>query len=276
MNSIQSMARADFYNDVTRSGRFYFSDYNKAFNDAISLFIDGKLGDEQQRDPENFQWIQGIRDDLYNLITVASPTVTVGTPITNKYYTTTVNHIVFPTDYYDFVTLNCLIGGFTNYSRPTDYNQRGPLLQDSFRHPVNDKTYFLEDSTGLTVLAGPSGTFTSMSLTYIKTPATFSVGAETQLIGPGVTLTNAVSYIAVEISVQNSITYQIGDQFTAVGTTLTSGLVIAAANTVSINLPDKVHDDICKAASRIMLKVTSNYQAAEAVESEAQKGLINK
>jgi len=266
------MNRIDFYLDITRNARFYFADYDKSVNDAIENYIDEQLGDEKQRQPENFQWIQQIRDNLYTLIKTVSPSVTNGTVITNRYYSSTPSHLNYPTDYRSFVSLNVLIDAYTDYSRPITYNEIGPLLKDSFKHPTNQKTYYNEDATGHVVWRGIGGTFTSASLTYIKEPVLFTVGSETQLIAPGaVVLTNAASYIAVEVSVQNGVTYQIGTQFTAVGTALTSGLVILASNTTQIELPEKVHDEICKAAARIMLLVTSNYNAAQAVQTEVEK-----
>jgi hypothetical protein len=267
-----SMTRADFYLDTTRNGRFFFSDYNKAFRDAIQVFIDKMLGDKENRDPENFQWNQQIRDSLYNLITVSTPTITNGAVINNKYYSVTPSTFPLPADYHNFISLNVLIDSFTNYSRPTNFNELGPLLRDSFRHPTNQKTYYNETSTGFTVWRGVGGTFSTATLTYLRAPADFSVGAESQLIVPGgAVLTNGLSYIAVEISVQNSVTYQIGDQFTAVGTALTSGLVILASNTVPIDLPPSTHEEIAKMAAQIMLLTTSNYTASQAVESEVAK-----
>lgn len=272
MNAIQGMTRADFYLDVTRSARYFFSDYNKAFRDAIRNYIDENVGDENQRMPDNFQWIQQIRDNLYNLIKLATLTPTNGTVIKNRYYSFTPSHVNFPTDYYDFISLNVLIDTYTDYSRPTNYNKIGPLLMDSFRHPTNQKTYYNEDATGLVIWRGIGGTFTSAALEYLKAPLDFSIGAENQVILPGaVVLTNAVSYIAMEVSVQNAVTYQIGDQFNAVGTSLTNGSVILTANTVPIDLPLSVHEEICKRAASIMLLATSNYPASQAVSSEVAK-----
>jgi hypothetical protein len=272
MNSIQAMTRADFYMDNTRGARYFFADYDKAFNDAIENYIVKTLGTEKQRDPENFQWNQAIRDSLYTLLKNASPSITNGTVITNRYYSATPSHINYPTDYRSFVSLNVLIDSYTDYSRPTTYNEIGPLLKDSFRHPTNKKTYYNEDATGHTIWRGVGGTFTSATLEYIKIPNTFTVGNESQLISPGgAVLVNGLSYIALEISVQNASTYQIGDQFTAIGTALTSGIVILASNTVAIDLPSPVHEEICKMAAEIMLLATANYQASQAVESQVSK-----
>jgi len=272
MNALQTLARIDFYLDVSRNARFFFSDYNKAVNDAIHNYIDEKVGDEKQRNPENFQWIQQIRDDLFTLIAVATPSITNGTVRANRYYSSTPSHINFPPDYYAFVQLDTLIDAFWDYSRPITFNELGPLLKDSFKHPTNLKTYYNEDATGLTIHRGVGGTFTTAKLTYLRTPVDFSVGSEDQLIDEGTgVLTPGDDYIAVEVSVENTNTYQIGDQFTAGTADLTSGQVILASNTSPVDLPEKVHDEICKAASRIMLLVTSNYPAAQAVDSEVER-----
>lgn len=268
MNAIQCMALCDLYMDVSRNARFYYADYNNAFGNALQNYMDRRIGDETERDPMNFQWNQQIRDDLYTLIANASLSVTNGTVINNKYYSATPSHIIFPTDYYDFISLNVLIDGFTDYSKPITYNQLGPLLKDSFRHPTNIKTYFNEDSTGLTVWRGVGGVFTSAALEYIRQPAPFSVGNESLLINAGTAIVNGSIYIATEISVQNGVTYQIGDQFTTSGTTLTSGQIILASNTQTVDLPLKAHSDVCKIAAEILLGVTSNYQAAQSAKSE--------
>lgn len=273
MNAIETLNKVFFYVDITRSARFSYLEVNMAVNDVIEDFVSQKLGDEQHRNPENFQWIQQIRDELYTLLTVATITPTNGTAITNRYYTTMPSHINFPTDYYDFVSLMVLIDGYTDYSRPTSYNDLGPLLKDSFKHPTNEKTYYNEDSTGLTIYRSNSGTFTSATLEYIKIPTEFTLSTESNLINPGAgVLTNGASYIAVETSVQNAVTYPIGTQFTAVGTALTSGQVILASLTSPIPLPEKAQEEICKRAAEVLLGVTSNIQQSQVAEKFAKQG----
>ena len=272
MNSIQVRSRIDFYLDVSRNARFGQQDYNKAVNDAIQVFMNQRIGDENQRAPENFQWIQQIRDEMYTLLKEATSTPSNGTVVTNRYYSSIPSAITFPTDYYNFVSLRVVIDGYSDYARPTTYNEIGPLLKDSFKHPTNQKVYYNENTTGLTIWRGSSGTFSSAILEYIKTPLDFNVGADTDLINAGAgVLTNGSVYIATEVSVQNSVTYQIGDAFTASGTTLTSGQVILASKTQTIELPEKTHSDIAKMAAAIMLKVTANYPAAQAVGDESNR-----
>jgi hypothetical protein len=273
MNSIEAMLRAEFYCDVTRNARFFYSDFNKAFNDAIQIFINDRFGDEDGRKPYSFQSMEQIRSDLFTLIKNSNPTITTTGTTTTRYGSYTENHFVYPTDYQEMIAIWPTIDGYTDYSRPTTYNEIGPLLNNSFRKPTNKKTYFNEDATGFTVWRGTGGTFSSLKFEYLKAPATFSVGNESNIINAGPNLTIGLSYIAIDDSVQNGVTYTGGTQFTAAATTtLTSGTVILASLTTPIELPVKVHDTICKMVSEILLKVTGDLSKAQAVQSETDKG----
>ena len=271
MNSIATLNKINFYGDVTRNGRFTFAEINQAVNDATMAFIDEILGDPEQRTPNNFQLTQSIRTNLENLIKTATITPTNGTVIVNKYYSVTPSHINTPADYYDFIALNNLIDGFTDYSRPTNYSMKGPLFKDSFKHPTNAKTYFNEDATGLQIYRGVGGTYTSATLEYIRNTVDFTIGTEANLIGAGGALVNGLTYIATEISVQNAVTYAVGTSFVALGVLLTSGQVILSTNTSPIDLPAKIHSDICKRAATILLKVSGNIPQSQAVEAEVDK-----
>jgi hypothetical protein len=272
MNAIQTMLRVEFYNDTTRSARFFYSDINKAVNDAIELFTTKTLGIDADGNPQTFQLTQGIRDELYTLIKTATPAITAGTAITTRVGAYTPNHVNYPTDYRNLVELAVLIDGYSSYSRPTNYNEIGPMLENVFLKPSNQKTYYNEDSTGFTIWRGTGGTFSSATLTYIKTPNTFSCGNESLLINAGTSISNGAVYIAVNDSVHAGVTYIAGTQFTSSSTVLTSGTVILASNTTPIELPEKTHDEIAKIASGILLGITSDYPKSQFVERESQKG----
>ena len=273
MNAIQISNRIDYYNDLTRNARFFFVDKANAVNSVIATFIDQQLGFGQGQQKNAFQFVQKNRDKLYTLIKTATPSITNGTVVVGRYGSATPSHIVYPTDYRDFIELAVLIDGYTDYSRPTDYGKVGPLRDNSFMKPSNKKTYYNEDSTGITIWRGVGGTFTTATLTYLKTPATFSMGTETNLIAAGAgVLTIGLSYIAYEDSIQNGTTYLSGTQFTAAVTTnLISGSVILASLTTTCDLPEQTHDTIARLASDLMLGVTSNYNAAAFVEKEVNK-----
>lgn len=272
MNAAQTLNRINFYNDVTRNGRFTFAEITMAVNDAIYYFIDEMVGDPEHRDPRNLQFTQLIRENLQTLITTATPSITTGTVITNRYYSTTPCTIAQPATYYTFLTLNCLIDGYTEYARPTNFNERGPLLSDSFKHPTNKKPYFNENATGLTIYRGVGGTFTSCTLEFIRQVVDFSIGTESNLISAGGTLITGSTYLATEICVQNGTTYVVGTSFVAAGinitTSLTSGQCILASLTTPIDLPTKTHEEICNRAAAILLKNIANVAQSQAIESE--------
>jgi len=268
MNSVQTLNQINFYNDVTRNARFSFAEITMAVNDAIYYFIDEQVGDPLHRDPQNLQFTQLIRENLQTLISTSTITPTNGTVITNRYYSTTPSSIAQPATYYTFLSLNCLIDGFTEYARPTNFNELGPLLSDSFKHPTNEKPYFNESTSSLTIYRGVGGTFTSATLDFIRLATAFSIGTEANLIAAAGTLTNTLAYLATEISVYNAVTYAIGATITGTGATLTSGQVILQSLTNPIDLPAKTHEEICLRASKILLTNSGNIPQAQAVGAE--------
>ncbi|MFA7287649.1 MAG: hypothetical protein WC055_02100 [Melioribacteraceae bacterium] len=242
-----------------------------AVNDSMFEFISQEMGYEDQRNPENFQWVQRIRDNLYPLIKTSNPTISNGTAVTSPYYTSIPTSLTLPSDYDTFISLQYTISSITYYARPTSFNEIGPLLEDSFKHPANDLGYFNESTSSITLWRGSTGTVSSALLTYLKIPNTFSIGQDNQAINTGGTLTNAITYYALETSVYAGVTYYMGAVITGTGAALTSGSVIAVSNTVALELPAKVHERICKMASEKLLKVIGMFDASAAIESEAQK-----
>ena len=127
----------------------------------------------------------------------------------------------------------------------------------------------MEDATGYKFYKGTTGTLT-VSLEYLKTPATYSCGTDAQLIGAGNNLTLNLDYIATEISVNNLVTYQPGQLFTAGATNLVSGQVILASNTTTCDLPTKTHETIAKMAAEILSGSVSDYNKSQFAEKEAK------
>ena len=273
MNAIQILERVYLYMDTTRNARFQFIDYNKAVNDAIEKFIIDQFGDEAGKNTYSFQGNQQVRDNLYTLIKSTAPTVTTGATITTNYGAYTPNHIANPSDYFYFISLQTLIGGITGYARPTTYNELLPLLEDSFKQPTNNQPYYLEDATGYTIYRGTTGTLTTATLTYVKTPATYSCGTNEQLIDAGVgVLSLGDTYTCTEVSFYNLVTYQPGDTFTVISqTTLTSGQVILSSNTTTCDLPEKVHNDIAKLAAAILSGTVADYNRSAFADKEAKE-----
>ena len=194
MNAIQMFYAVTFYTNRTYSERYFNIEINKAVNDAIMKKIDSITDTAKQNELNGIDRIQKFRDELYTLLKKSATGVTAVGTIND---TVTEEHILFPTDYQTFAALTLTIDGYTKGSRPTTYGERNDMIDCSFRRPNNKKTYYLEDATGLLVYRGIGGAVTTVKLDYIKQPAEFNMGLDSQLIDAGAgVLTNATSYIA--------------------------------------------------------------------------------
>lgn len=269
MNAIQIGYAIDFYTNLTSTSRFYNIEKNKAVNDAIMKKIDSITDTINSNQLTGIDRIQKYRDELYTLLKTSTTAATNVGAYSDDVY---INHILYPADYQTFAALTLTIGTKTTYGRETTYNKRGPLLECSFRKPSDVKPYFLEDATGILIYKGSSAAISSPKFDYIKQPLDFTLGIENQYIDAGAgVLTIGLSYIALEVSVQNGVTYQPGIQFTAaVSTTLTSGQVVLASNTVTVELPEKCHDQIAKMAAQILLGTIGSFENSAFTEKEAQ------
>lgn len=270
MNAIQIGYAIDFYTNLTHTSRFYNIEKNKAMNDAIMKKIDSITDTAKQNQLSGIDRIQKFRDELYTLLKTST---TAATNIGLYNDDVTIDHINYPADYQTFAALTVTIDNKTTYVRDNmTYNTRGPQLDCSFRKPNNKKPFFLEDATGVLIYRGIGSAITSPKLDYIKQPAVFNMGAENQYIDAGAgVLTIGLSYIAIELSVQNSVTYQPGTQFTAaVTTTLASGQVILASNTTTTDMPEKCQDELAKMAAEILLGVVGSFENSAFVEKETK------
>lgn len=268
MNAIQFYYAICVYANVTQRSRFYFQEVNKAVNDAVMNKLDSIIDTDKNRGVIGLDRIQKFRDELYTLIKPSTLTVT-NVGAYNDYVN--VKHADYPVDYQTYVAMTMTIDGSTTYARnDMTYNTRGPQLECSFRRPNNKKPFFLEDATGIKIYLG-DGAVSSAILEYIKIPATFYMGNESDLIDAGAgVLTPVTNYIAVEESIYNGITYVPGQPFTTgASTALTSGQVILASITTTCDLPQKAHDEIAKQAAVILLGIISAFENSAFTEKEA-------
>lgn len=270
MNAIQVYNSVQLYIDRSKGARYYFQEINKAVNDAMKMHIDDITDTANPNKISGLERLQVFRDELYTLMktNTSVPTV-VGLYNTDVL----INHVNYPTDYRTFGALSITIDGITTYGRQTNLNERGPLLECSFRKPTNSKIYFLEDSTGLKLYRGVTGTASSVSLDYVKQPTEFNMGNELNLIDAGVgVLTISTSYTAFEDSEYNGVIYPSGTVFSTngVNTDLTSGQVILTSLLTTIELPEKTHTDIAKRAAAILAGVVEDFQSSAFAEKESK------
>ncbi|MFY8248213.1 MAG: hypothetical protein ACOVJ5_00750 [Gloeomargaritales cyanobacterium] len=270
MNAIEVYNSVQLYIDRSKGARYYFQEINKAVNDAIKMHIDDITDTANQNKLSGLDRFQVFRDELYTLMKANSSVPTLIGPYNSDVL---VNHIDFPADYRAFAALSVTIDGNTTYGRETTYNERGPMLECSFRKPTNNKVYFLEDSTGLKIYRGVTGTASSSSLDYVKQPVEFNMGNELNLIDAGVgVLSLSTSYTAFEDSEYNGIIYPSGTVFSTNGVLadLTSGQVILTSLLVTIELPAKTHPDIAKRAAAILAGVVEDFQSSAFAEKESK------
>jgi len=81
-------------------------------------------------------------------------------------------------------------------------------------------------------------------------------------------LQNGVVYIAYEDSVHNGVTYVSGTIFSAMSTTLTSGMVIPNSVIVNCNLPEKIHQEVMRTASQIMNGSIEDYSKKQDLKTD--------
>jgi hypothetical protein len=241
MNAIQQLTAISILNDREGSARFLDEQYMYAINAAIGMIIDDRTDNIKKPKRYSFESVQRVRDELYTLV---PPTVSIA-PVGNI--------LAYPADYNHFLKLQCTIDGVTKYSRPTNYNESGPLLENPWKKPSNTKTYFEQNVSGFNILRGATGTFTAGLLDYIKIPDTVSIGNDSNKINPGASvLVPGQVYVAYEDAVHAGATYVVGTVFTASVVSLTSGIVILNSVVVNCNLPVKLHEEVNRLASAIM------------------------
>lgn len=259
MNAIEMMERIDFYNDRYKSARFADSNYMDAINASINSLFKDKTDNKKIFRRYSFQSNEQVRRELYTLIKTATIVPTGNTNVT------------YPVDFYYFGNMYTTVSGNTVFSKPTNLNEIGPLQVDPFRKPTPKKTYYIENKVGLDVYFG-DGTFTSATMTYLKVPDTVSIGTESDKIYPGdPVLTVGEDYIVYEQCVHDAVTYYAGQTFTATSTSLTSGIVILNSTVVNCDLPENVHDEVCKMASEIMNGTIEDYSKSTFLQKEIEK-----
>lgn len=259
MNILQMFDLVAFYNDRESSARFTDESYIKAIISATTKIVEDRIDNIKKAKRYSFESVQRVRDELYTLV---PPTVAIA-PVGNV--------LPYPADYNYFLKLECTVDGETGYSRPTSYGESGTLQENPFKRPTGTKTYFDQNANGFYIYWGGTA-FTGALLDYIKHPIKVSVGKETDKINSGASvLTIGQSYIVYEDAVHNGVSYVMGDVFTAVSTVLTSGIVILNSLMVNCDLPEKIHDEVCRTASMIMNSAISDFEKTMVLKADNQE-----
>ena len=251
--------RIDEYIDRTKAARHLDRAYYNAINAATNMILKDRIAPIRIKRKYSIQSTQRVRDELYTLIPA---------PVTGS--TTASAIVAYPADYYYYLQMYITIAGIKNFCSPTTYNEIGPLEENPFSKPSAVKPYFNELATGLKIHWGSTGAV-SFELTYLRQPATVTIGKQSNKILAGGTLTNAITYLVYEEAVYAAVTYEEGDTITGTGAALTSGIVIETANIVNSDLPVNMHEEICKQAAAIMEGTVEQFNKKQDLSIDVEK-----
>lgn len=266
MNAIQLDLRVNELIDRTRTARHSIPARMNAINGAIMMLLKDRI--EAIRVPRRYsvQSSERLRSELYPLVIMEDEN---GTPIVGA------DLIPYPTadNYLYYLLLFVTINGVEDYSKPTSFDTVGPLLDNPFTKPTTVKSYFNEQSNGLKLYFGSTGTFSAYKLWYLKNPNIVSIGNEVNQVAQGDPIVNGDTYYVYEEAVYDSITYYEGATFVGniTAPTLTSGLVIPASVVVNTELPINLHEEICVKAAAILSGTVEDYNKKISLKQDIEE-----
>jgi len=262
MNIVQLIEKVRHWRDIVSSTRVTPEDITEDIRTAINNIIKDRYDNFKAKKDYSFQSTQNLRDQLGDLVKMY------GVPAMG---TNLIQKTLFPTDYRHIVSATVNIDGKIYAAIPKGYDEFRSITIDPFLAPTIDfpaQVYYSERNTGLEVQWGNVGTLINMTFYYIKEPVRVEYGTE---ILPGTNMVIGDIVIAVEVTVYNSVTYQIGQLITIVPgfLTITSGKVVKGW--VGTDLPLLLHEEIALNAANIGLKITENTLKSNALEIENMK-----
>ncbi|MFA6916975.1 MAG: hypothetical protein WC222_11300 [Parachlamydiales bacterium] len=277
MNIVQIVNKTDFYLDSERSPRFEPKQRIKAVNSAINDILLNRYDNIKKGPKEKeyaFQTAQRLRDELYTLVRYQASIAATGTDLIAK--------ANFPTDYMFLLLLEASISGQIINTIPLTYDelnvvQLNPYYRPSITWP--QRIYRIESNEGIKVVYGSVGRLISANMYYIKKPATVSLGTEvndnTVHFNTGDTI---IAYVASSLAIVVEGTASIlldEEESYVIGTNgetdswLDSGIVYQ--NPVETDLPETLHEEICRIAAKILSGNVENYNREMSLDKDIKQ-----
>ena len=267
MNIIEMIERIKSYNDIVASSRHDWVAYETNIYTAINQIVNDRI--ESVKKPKQnknyaFQSIQRLRDELYTIVVKKHSITPTGDIIAIGSYPTNLRFIV---------GVQLVISSSTYIAEALSYNEERMIQRDPYMKPkLTDpyRVYYIESNTGLSCYYGDSGTFTLSYIDYIKIPAKVNVGIRwTAADLHNFTIGDII--IATEPTVYNAVSYDPGETITIVTGVLqiTSGEVVIGYT--NCDLPEALHEEICKVAAGLFEKTVEDYNKGIILEKEADK-----
>jgi len=279
MNIVQLQAKTMFFLDGERSPRFKTSQVDKALNTAINDILLDRYNNIHKTGKEKeyaFQTSQRLRDELYTLVRYVSSLGVTQPDL--------VPSAGFPTDYMFMLILEAIISGQTINTIPITYDELNVIeLNPYFRPSITwpQRIYRIESNDGAKIKFGDRGMLTSANMYYIAKPAKVSIGTEestgTVTFYAG---TSVIAYVDSVLNLYNAAGVLIGtydlaeeEKYTVAGgvdhVILSSGIVYY--NFTECDLPEALHEEICRKAAKILSGNVENYNREKSLESDLNK-----
>ena len=272
MNIIQLHFKTKFYLDSERSPRFEVSQVDKALNSAITdIVLDRYHNIREQQRKYAFQTSQRLRDELYTLVL-------------KKDNLTATDDLIpvaqFPTDYMLTLIIIANVSGQTIHTIPITYDELSVVELDPFSRPSitwPERIYRIESSEGIKIIFGNVGRLIDATMYYIKKPATVDIGTEVNdtatilLVGETV-----IAYVDTVLTMKRSgapsFNYSlkqgaklvIGTAGSEIYANLKTGIVYKGS--VECDLPEVIHEEICRKAAGILSGNVENYNREKSLE----------
>ena len=258
MNTVELIARIQFYSDRTKSPRFNDTDhYLPALNVAQNTILNDRYYNIKKKTGYSFETVQRLRDELRSLVRYNIPILVVS------------NAISLPNDYMFELMMNITIDGTSRASKSVSYNEINSLSKNSFQEPSIEYPVHFESDGGINFLFGDTGTPSTANLTYLRKPATIFKDSSVIVAGVGVLTIGNTYYVNVGPVTSDSITYATGDTFVATSADMTGGGDVTYI--VNSDLPDILHEELAKVAASVLQGTVNDYPGSAFAEKQAAK-----
>lgn len=282
MNIVQVHNKTLFYLDSERSPRFNDQQVNKAINSAVMDIVNSRYENIKKpaKDREYaFQTSQRLRDELYTLVRYSA-----GLTATSD----TIPVAQFPADYMYLIILEANISGKSINTIPITYDEFNVIQQNPYFRPSiswPERVYRIESVDGIKVIWGDRGRLLNANVYYISKPLKVNIGTEVndpfgthfskadddEVIAfiPSVIRLYDESWVFMEdLSLEEEELYVIGTNSESYSQ-LVSGIVYY--NSINTDLPENLHEELCRTAAKILSGNVENYNREQSLEKDIKQ-----
>lgn len=272
MNIVQMHHKTVFFLDSVNSPRFTNHKKDEAINTAILDIVLDRYNNIREKEKQYaFQTSQRLRDELYTIVKHPSYINASGGIIPKT---------GFPSDYMLLLAMKADISGQWINTIPVTYDEYNMLELNPYTFPSIDypeRIYRIENSEGLEVMFGEQGQLIRADIFYMAKPAVIDIGTEV-IIGESVAVAegSVIAYTDVTMRTGPAITLltlKKGEKY-VVGTnseqfiTLDSGVLYKSS--IDCDLPEMLHDEVCRKAADILSGNVENYNRSQALKQDVE------